>query len=183
MTYDPAVASRYAQALVALAHRHASGSAVLEDLAAIHQIMERHESLGKFLANPEISIPEKQQLLTQLFQEKVTPLALRSALFLLWKGRLPLLPAILTEAERKNDEAEGVVRGQVRTSRALAPELIAALRLALARRVGKRVFLACRVDPTLIGGISVQIGSVVLDGSLRNALATLRNKLLAAPMA
>lgn len=183
MTLDPAAASRYAQAFVALAHRQGSLEGCVRDLAAIHDLFEHQPMIQRLLANPEIAVEEKRALLDRVLQSRVAPLALRLAHLLLWKGRLPLLPRIVTEARRFMDETQGVTRGVVRSARPVPAPLLKTLREMLERRLGTRLVLTAALDPALIGGVTVQLRSTVFDGSVRRTLETLREWLLTKGMA
>ena len=76
------------------------------------------------------------------------------------------------------DEKAGRVRAQVTSAQPLSPAEINRVRDSLARRTGKHVVLEAAVDPTLIGGIVARVGDLVLDGSIRTQLGSLREKLL-----
>lgn len=179
MIQDPAAARRYAQALVTLAHRRGELAAALRDLEAAQQVIESQPSLAQFLANPEIAADEKQGLLTKVFANQLSPLALHLLLLLLWKGRLGLLPLILVEAQQLMDEVQGVARGVVRTVRPMSKVLFERLREGFERRLQKRVVLTTAIDPALIGGIVVHLESLAYDGSVRRELDLLRERLLA----
>ncbi|OGX41653.1 MAG: ATP synthase F1 subunit delta [Omnitrophica WOR_2 bacterium RIFCSPHIGHO2_02_FULL_68_15] len=175
---DTAAAGRYAQAWVSLAHRQGALEAGLRDLAAISDLFERQPLLARVLANPEVAVAEKQRLVTRLLEGRVAPAALRLVILLLWKHRLPLLPAIIAQAERLRDQVEGVTRGVVTTARPLPAATLARLQERLAARVGRRLALTAVVEPMLLGGAVVQLGHVVFDGSVRRELDGLRERLI-----
>ncbi len=177
MIADPAAARRYAQAFVTLAHQQEVLDAALADLAAMQQVIGSQPGLARVLANPEIPVEEKRQLVGRLFETRAAPLTLRLMQLLLAKRRLGLLPLILIEAQNLRDAVEGVTRGVVRTARPLPAALLARLRERLEAQVGHRVLLTTAVDPALLGGITVQMDNTVFDGSLRRGLETLRERL------
>lgn len=175
---DTAAAGRYAQAWVTLAHRQGALEQGLQDLAAVQQLLDRQPLLARLLANPEVAVAEKQSLVTRLLEPRVAPLALRLLVLLLWKHRLLLLPAIITEAQRLRDQVEGVARGVVTTARPLSAAMLARLEQRLSVRVGKRLALTAAIEPALLGGVVVQLGHTVFDGSVRRTLSRLREQLL-----
>lgn len=177
MAQESVAAARYAQAWVTLAHREGRLEAGLNDLQALQSLLEHHPLLGRFLANPEIEAVEKQTVLTRVLERRVTPVALRLLVLLLWKGRLALLPAIVAEAARLRDQVEGLARGVVRSARPLPAAVLTQLAERLAHRLGRRVALTTVVDPALMGGVAVQVGHVIFDGSVRRKLEALRERL------
>jgi len=183
MTDDPAAAHRYAQAFVTLANQPGQLETCLNNLAAIHELFQHQPLLTRFLTNPEVAVDEKRALLTRLLQAHVSPLTLRLLGLLLWKGRLPLLPSILTEARRLRDQVQGIARGVVRSARPLPGVLMTRLRTRLEHHLGQRVELTTAIDAGLIGGVTVQLGNAVFDGSVRQGLEVLREHLTAIDVA
>lgn len=174
---EPAAAHRYAQAFVNLASRSGQLDPCLKDLAAIQELLVAQPLLNRLLTNPEIAVEEKSTLLTRLLGDRATPLTLRLLTLLLWKGRLPALPAILAEASRLRDQIAGIARGTLRSAHPLSPTLVTRLSQRLNRRLGKHVELTTAVDPGLLGGVVVQLEHLVIDGSVRQALELLRDRL------
>jgi F-type H+-transporting ATPase subunit delta len=70
------------------------------------------------------------------------------------------------------------VRAVVTSATPLSPADLERVRRSLERRTKKTVMLEAQVDPSLIGGLVAQVGDLVLDGSVRTQLSTLRDKLL-----
>ena len=71
----------------------------------------------------------------------------------------------------------GVTAASVASAHPLTPEQIEALRAALREKIGKDVTLEAKVDPALLGGLVVKIGSRMIDTSLRTRLMTLKTHL------
>lgn len=177
MTQDTTAAGRYAQAWVTLAHRQKVLEAGLQDLAAVQALLEQQPSLRRLLDNPEVETTQKHALLERVLGKQVGPLVIRLLGLLLWKRRLPLLPAIVVEARRLRDAVEGVSRGVVRTARPLAAPVLEQITQRLERRLGRRLALTTSVDPSLLGGVVIQLGHTVFDGSLKHELSTLKERL------
>lgn len=88
-------------------------------------------------------------------------------------GRLPLLPAVVTQYEALRAAAEQIADVRVSSAQALSAEQAAGLKSALERRLGRTVRLHASVDPGLLGGAVVQFGDFVVDGSLRRRVERL----------
>ena len=76
------------------------------------------------------------------------------------------------------DVHTGRVRAHVTSAQALGPAELERVRQSLARRTGKQVIIEAAVDAALIGGVVARVGDLVLDGSIRTQLGSLRDKLL-----
>ena len=94
------------------------------------------------------------------------------------KRRLFVLPEIIRAFGALNDRAKGVTRAQVTVAEPLSPDHTAALEEAL-RQVsgGQTVKVNVNVDPSIIGGIVVQLGSRQVDASLKTKLNSLRTRM------
>jgi len=93
------------------------------------------------------------------------------------KRRLALLPEIRDRYQALLDEAEGIVRAEVRTALPATEAQKQALEARLAAVTGGQVRCGYLVDGSLVGGMSVKIGSAVYDGSVRGHLEALRRRL------
>lgn len=87
--------------------------------------------------------------------------------------RLNLLPEIVTQYEALKAEAEARIEATVTSAFTLEPEQLKTLTAALKRKLGREVNLTAQVDKTLMGGIVIHAGDLVIDGSVRGRLADL----------
>jgi F-type H+-transporting ATPase subunit delta len=93
------------------------------------------------------------------------------------KGRMNVLPAILSELRRMVEEFEGIERVEVTVPMPLSVPQKDILRTVLERRTGKKVVLEESVDPAVLGGMVVRVGSTVYDGSVRTQIHQIRENL------
>ncbi|HEU5447717.1 MAG TPA: F0F1 ATP synthase subunit delta, partial [Acidimicrobiia bacterium] len=93
--------------------------------------------------------------------------------------REPLLDNVVEEFDRYRDQHEGRLRARVVTARKLDDDLLNALRLAIEQRTKKSVDLTETIDPEVIGGLRVNVGDRVLDGTLRRSLQDMRRNFAA----
>jgi F-type H+-transporting ATPase subunit delta len=97
---------------------------------------------------------------------------------LLERGRIRALPAIARAYRELGDQHAGRVRATVTSAQPLAAADLERVRQSLEQRTHKKVMVESQVDPSLIGGLVARVGDLVLDGSVRTQLASLREKLL-----
>lgn len=172
------VTKRYARALFELAREKDLLKVVQQDLSLLRQSIESSEDLRVVLESPVVQAADKRKALDKAFEKKVHPVTLRFIDLLLEKGRENLLPDIIWQFGMLADAAQGVIRGQLETAFPLNDSLLAALKRRLDRITGKNVIIQQRVVPELLGGFVVQMNDTVIDTSLKNQLARMREKLV-----
>jgi len=91
--------------------------------------------------------------------------------------RVQLLPEITSLFETLRATAESRVDAEVVSATAVSAEQLKSIAAALKKRLGREVSLATRVDPSLVGGIVIRAGDLVIDGSVRGKLGALATHL------
>ena len=173
------VAKRYAKALVALAREHRRLVETGEQLKHLAQLIDDTPDLKSLLNNPAISQHFKENLLTDLSQRlRMGTLETNFVRILLQKGRLQEMPQIVALYEVLAEEAQNRLRVRVKSAFPLSPALQEEVRQRFAQYTSKDIVIDQEIDPTLIGGIVAQMGSLVLDGSIRSELLRLMTALV-----
>jgi F-type H+-transporting ATPase subunit delta len=179
-----AAAGRYARALfdVVLKEQPAALEPVLAQLQEQSALFTEHPALAGVMANPAVPVTKKVALAKALIERSgaiAGPLA-KTILMLAERDRLMILPDIARIYRDRLMDHQKVIRGEVTTASALAPEKLRALEQGLARATGRRVMLESRVDPSIIGGVVTRLGSTVYDGSVTTQLQKMKQSLLEA---
>jgi F-type H+-transporting ATPase subunit delta len=165
------VAKRYARAFL----ETASEEEIIE-LLQIRDELERGKTLF-YLSLPSFSINKKEEFLFS-FLPALSENLKRFLLLLLRKRRIALLPEIIEELLRLKREREGIAEALVRSAIPLLPEERERLGKILENRLGKRIILQEEVDPSLIGGLTVEVEGDMIDASLKGFLIRLRERLI-----
>lgn len=170
------VARRYALALADEAARSGAVEAVDADLTHLHATAQASRDLGVALASPVVSREKKRRVLAALFPD-LSATTTRFLDLLFDKEREGLVADVAEAYVALRDAQNGLVEARVRVPEPLSAADEDALRTSLEARTGMQVRLDVTVDPSLIGGIVVRIGDTVYDGSVRQQLARLRERL------
>jgi len=151
-------------------------AAALRGFAAL---IDESEDLERLIKSPVYSSETQIRALTPILDAAgVTGVAANFVKLVATKRRLFLLPAIVVAYGKLHDAAKGIVRADVTVAAPLAPHHESALREALAGVTsGKTVDLEVKVDPAIIGGLVVKIGSRMLDASLKTKLNSIRTRM------
>jgi F-type H+-transporting ATPase subunit delta len=170
---DRLLAQRYARALFEAARAAGEAEQVRQELSEAGRKLREHE--GSF-AHPLLPAEEKRLIVKQALGQ-ITKTAENFFGLLISKKRWGLLPSVTAAYERALDEANGIVRAQVRAALPLADAEKDKLRQGLEKFTGKKVQLEVREAPELIGGFTVRMGDWVLDSSFSHALTRMREAL------
>ena len=102
------------------------------------------------------------------------PLTIKFVLLLAQKRRLFVLNQIITAYESLVAKSRGETEAEVTSARHLQDDEIAELKAVLKSKLGREPRLHSRIDPTLLGGLIIKVGSRMIDSSLRTKLDSLR---------
>jgi F-type H+-transporting ATPase subunit delta len=171
-------ARRYAEAAFELASRDDSHDAWAKDLELAAQVLA-DDRIAHVADNPSVALSERDALIKQLLEGRVSPLALNLVTLLGYRARLELLPAIASEYRRLLRRARGIVSATVTSAAPLTKDETQAVRERVARMTSATVELESAVDPDLIGGLTVRVGDRLIDASVRGRLERLREQLVA----
>jgi len=174
------VARRYARALVDVALEERRADQILEELQAVRRLLAEFPDLYETLTNPALPFARKRNILEVVAPRIPVSQTTRNFLLVLLKAaRLGQLDHVLEAYQLALDETRGVVRGMVTSARPLDQLTRARLESTLADRTGKMVRLSYMEDRSLLGGVKVQLGSTIFDGSIRAQLQQMKEQLKA----
>jgi F-type H+-transporting ATPase subunit delta len=172
-----AVAHRvYAEALLAAANDGNALARVREEFADFVAAVESSDELRDFLRNPQIEPGVKRRVLESLL-EGSDERFLNFARLLAEKNRAADVADVHREFERLIAAEERVLELELTTAVELADEEAEKIVREIEQAAGRRVEASRAVDPSLIGGLVLQAGSVRLDASVRGRLEQLREEL------
>ena len=172
-----AVAQRmYARALFEAAREEDRLDRVAEDLAAIADALQDVPELGGFLRNPQVDPPAKAALLAEVASggDELVRNFLR---LVAEKGRAGELAEIEREFEALVADSQRRLAVELETAVELTDDEAASIVRTIEEASGRSVEATRTVDPGLIGGIVLRVGSFRADGSVRGRLERLRREL------
>ncbi|MEO3428156.1 F0F1 ATP synthase subunit delta [Pelagibius sp. CAU 1746] len=169
------LAGRYASALLDLADEQKLLDQVADDLKALRSLIAESEDLRRLLDSPVFSREEQRKAMTALMERAgIGELTRRFVLVVADNHRLFALPAMIEAYLSELAQRRGEITAEVTAARNLSDAQQAALLEALRSAVGSKVQLDLKVDPALIGGLVVKVGSRMIDSSLRSKLQRLQ---------
>ncbi|MGH6920712.1 MAG: F0F1 ATP synthase subunit delta, partial [Geminicoccaceae bacterium] len=160
------VAGRYALALFELARDGDALDAVAADLGAFKSMLDDSADLRRLIRSPVISREDQGKALAALGERAgFGELSVKFLGVVAEHRRLFALPAVIEAYGAMLAEHKGEVGAELVSAVPLQEQQVAALKDQLSASFGKQVMLSARVDPGLLGGLVVRVGSRMLDAS------------------
>ncbi len=172
------VAKRYAKALLEIGQEDGNLEQYGVELNRMAQLFGESQELETALANPAIPQDSRRRLL-DVFLDKLelSPMVRNFYRLLLDRGRIACARDIAVLYGQLLDDVKGVVRAQVLSAAPLSEQEIQRIKDALQKVAGNEVIIEMKEDPSLIGGVVAKIGDLVLDGSVKSQLESLKESL------
>jgi F-type H+-transporting ATPase subunit delta len=169
------IARPYAAALFDLSQSEGSVDAVESGLVEIQKLSAESDDFRRFLRSPVISADAKSSAAEAILSKaKLNPTVTNFVKVVARNGRLFALPAIIKSFQALAAEGRGEVTADVTSAAPLTAAQLKSLAETLKQKIGKTVTLTEHVDPSLIGGLMVKVGSQMIDSSLKTKLAAMK---------
>lgn len=172
------VASRYATALFELAKEEGQLDEVAADLDALQAMVADSEDLSRLIESPVIS-REDQSAAVQAIAGKAGAHALTSKFLgvLAQQRRLYALSGVVSAYKTALAEDRGELKAEITSASELSDEQLETVKSAVSKFAGRAVSVETHVDPSLLSGLVVRVGSRMLDASLKTKLQQLEQSM------
>jgi len=173
-----AILGRYARSLAEVVFEESIEPKVTGDLATYGEIFHAVPDLLEVFHSPAVPREAKDKLLDELMARyPVSPVTSNFLRILLQHNRIRFFEQIRDSYLKSVNERKGIVSAQVTTAEPLSEKELKDLADRLGGITGKIVSVQLRTDSSLLGGVVVQVGSTIFDGSIRTQLAEMKRHL------
>jgi F-type H+-transporting ATPase subunit delta len=165
------VAEPYAEALLDLAKSTDTLKETTNDINIISQFLANSSDLKKVLSNPIVTRDDKKKLLKEILIEHIGSNTLKFLLLLVDRNRIALIEGIAQKFLQLSFKEESIEIAKVISSVQLSADQQQNIAEKLKVITGaKQIKLALKIDPQLIGGFTIEVGSKLIDTSIRGQL-------------
>lgn len=166
---------RYAQSLFELTIEGKQLTKVEADLKSLKAMYADSADLRRLVASPAFSAQDKAKGLAAIAKKAgFQPLTSKFLGLVATNGRAGDLMGAITAFAEMSAKHRGVVSAEVTSATALTAAQLKGVQTALAEALGKTPELSTRIDPSILGGVKVRVGSRLFDASLRSKLDSLK---------
>ena len=175
------ISRKYARAFFEAVKAEGKTRETLTQLQSVSAVLESDQpELRTLLSHPRISPDRKAELVEKVFGKEVSADALRLLQVLARRNRFDKLPGIVWALDAMVLASEGKARAIVTSALPLDDKQKQDLLHRLGTMTGKFIDLSLKVDPSLIGGLVIQVGDRLVNGSVKFQLEKLREGLKSA---
>ena len=172
---ETGLAGRYANAVFELAQEEKSVEAVERDFVTLRTLIDQNPDLARLVKAPVFTRDEQSRTMKAVLEKMgAANLTSKFILTIAAKRRLFALGDIIRAYERLVAKLRGEVQAQVTSARTLSDAETLELKAILKSKLGRDPRLEAKVDPNLLGGLVVKVGSRMIDSSLRTKLNSIR---------
>lgn len=169
------LARRYSAALFELADEKHALDAVAGDLAALSRMIADSDDLKSLISSPLMKRADQARAIAAIMSAaQLSELTRRFVGLVAANRRLFALPGIIKAFHKMLADRRGEMTAEVTAAHPLTPAQQASVSEAIKRVVGGKVAIDVKVDPSLLGGLIVRVGSRMIDGSVKTKLQKLQ---------
>jgi len=175
---DKSVAITFINALLEVASKKGQFEQIEKDLDLICDVIIKQDKLKKILFHPSIPRSSKKDLIKNVFGKSVSDLMMNFLSLLVDRRKEEILEFIPDVYRTVADKQKGVIKVMVQTVVPLTGDRLDNFKKRLKKITGKTVELEVVQNPNILGGMVIQIGNKMIDGSVANRLKNLKTRLL-----
>ena len=149
-----------------------------EQLGYVAFVMDEQPELSSFLENPTVTEDAKIKLIGKIFESSLDKVALHFIYVMIKRGRDRYIKQTIAAFIKKSREARGILEATVTVAEPITADIEASVQAKLREVTGNDVILSVRQDPSIMGGIVIQVGDKRIDGSVARRLEELEKSLL-----
>ena len=172
------VADKYSSAMFELAQEQNKLDLMEEQLGYVAFVMDEQPELSSFLENPTVTEDAKIKLIGKIFESSLDKVALHFIYVMIKRGRDRYIKQTIAAFIKKSRAARGILEATVTVAEPITADVEASVQAKLREVTGKDVILSVRQDPSIMGGIVIQVGDKRIDGSVARRLEELEKSLL-----
>lgn len=172
------VASRYAKSLIDLSKEQQILDTIKNDLSVFQQTLHSNVALQNLLKSPVVNNGDKIAILNKVFGKSFQKLTLDFFKIIVHKNRAAVLESITNSFMDQYNDLNNIISASVKTAHAIDANVTAEVTNFIEKQSGKKVKLTASVDPSLIGGLVIQVGDNLYDASISGKLNKVKQNLL-----
>ena len=171
------IAAKYSQALFQLGKEHDELAVLREEINGIWKVINENDELKNVLFHQRILPDEKKKVLSEVFADDINPHVLNFMRLLIDKRREYFLEFIIKEFNDLVNKDENILTVKVTSAVTLKDDLLQKIRDKLDDILDYEIIIEKEQDPSILGGLVIQIGNRKIDGSIKRRLENIKDSI------
>jgi F-type H+-transporting ATPase subunit delta len=167
----------YAQALINEAQKQNALEQITDDVRGIGEVLKTNAAFKGFTESLSVSVEDRTAALEKVFGGRVHPLTLSMLKSLARRDRFMFLGGFVRGFDAIIKKMSGHMDVELVTPVELKPDVLERVKQAVSKSIGQAADIAVKIDPSLIGGMTLRIGDTLIDGSVATQLAKIEEQL------
>lgn len=169
---------RYALALYKVAEENGKVEQYLNELREICDLIENDHDFYEVVKHPQISTSRKKKTFTNIFKDRIDDELLSFLLILIEKDRILFLREKLFQMELIDLERKNTLKGLIKTAVPLLQDELDKLKSIFESKYKKNIIFETQVDKEILGGVYIQVGNDVVDGTVKSKIDQIKELIL-----
>jgi len=172
---------RYSLALYELAEETNSIDEIEKNSSAIIKLISNSNDFNSFIKDPTNKKEDQLKAIIKIFEQyKLNNLLIKFLSFLISKRRFFYVEKILKDFIQTSSKKRGEIKAELTAAKQLTENEINDIKEELTKNFNSKIKLNYKYDPSLIGGLTVQVGSTMVDTSIKNKLQQIESRMIEA---
>ena len=172
---------RYSLALYELAEESNATHEIEKDSLSILQLISNSEDFNSLIKDPTNKKEDQLNVILKISEKfKINNLLTKFLSFLISKRRFFYVEKILKDFIETCSKKRGEIKAELTAAKELTEKEINSIKEELSKNFSSKIKLSYKYDPSLIGGLVVQVGSTMVDTSIKNKLQKITNRMIEA---
>lgn len=172
------ISRRYAKALFKYAGKQQFQRLIYQKMKLFQENYAKYPGLQRALMNPMLSAEAKEQLLSTAVGIEAEGPYLQAIRLLIHNHREMYMRSIALMYQKIYREAYGIIRVDITTATEMSEDVARKMEVAVKKRTTKSIEFVYKIDPSIIGGVILQVGDRQMDASVRHELMEIRTKFM-----
>ncbi len=173
------ISKTYGDALLEIANEEKKVDLLLEEVTAVMEILKDNPEFSKLMNNPRISVDEKQTVMSNVFEGRISKELMGFFSMIVNKGRYDHIDEILTYFQDEVKKIKGIGVAFVTTPLELSDAQKKSVEKKLLDTAGfKQMEMHYDIDPSLVGGMRIRIGDRVVDSSIHTKILKMQQDMM-----
>ncbi len=161
----------YAEAMMSVAESQNLLDKFNDNCNTVLQVLNDSADLQQFVDSPIVKATDKKAVIQKVFGESVDPMMLNMIMVLVDRGRIAFLPGVCQQYQVMLRKLRGDVLAEVTTAVTLTEAQTSSIKDRVKAMTGaNNVDIMAKIEPTIVGGVIIKVGSQIIDSSLRSQL-------------